>query len=426
MFFLPFSVLWWLGQLFRHLHHFRRSDVVIVDPHMVNYGNGLITQDIARRLFRGRKVTYALIWQPGGTQNTKIGLVWPGFDVVRMRKAAVSFSVLGRNFSFPSVEILTPTLTWVTSVFMSALAPKADFMTMGDIRHSLPVPPDLADIIAADYGSSKWNSIYTHVLWARMLKSDQQTVKPALPEQEREAIYARLKAVCGDPNPRLCMLFNRSLEDTERSGSPIANYLAAMRLLVDNGYVILLMTDQGLDEDQMSSFGGAVVDAERLGVDPDFYRLFVPTEADICIGDAGAGMLLPMIAGVPSLTFNFHAIGYATVSTWVYPKHVVDHSGAPIPYRQVIKDYPFGAFSPEGQQYKDWLPQTNDGDEILEGVQCFLEYLSGSEFLGIGDELNALAPRLSMFRSFGSRISPAFIRRNSARGGGEEREKLLP
>jgi len=417
---LPFSVLWWLGQLFRHLHRFRHSDVVIVNPHMVNYGNSLMTQDIARRFFRGRKVTYVLVWFPDGTQNTKIGLIWSDLDVVLVRRAAVSFSFFGKYFIFPGVEILTPTLKWVTSVFMSALAPKADFVTAGGIRNSLPVPPDLADIIAADYGSPEWNIVYTHVLWARMLKSDQQAVKPAFPEREREAIYARLRRVCERPKPRLCMLYNRSLENTERSGSPVENYLATMRLLIDNGYVILLMTDQGLDEDQMSSFGRMVVDAERLGVDPDLYRLFVPTEAEICIGDAGAGMALPMIMGTPCLVLNFHSIGCTLPGTWVYPKRVVDSSGTPVPYPRVITEDPYGYCDPEPREHEDWVRLTNSSDEILEAVQCFLEYLSGNEFLGIGDELNALAPRLSMFSSFGSRVSPAYIRRNSMKGARED------
>ena len=61
MVFLPFSVLWWLGHLFRHLHRFRHSDVAVVDPHMVHYGNSLMSLDIARRVFRGRKVTYVLV-----------------------------------------------------------------------------------------------------------------------------------------------------------------------------------------------------------------------------------------------------------------------------------------------------------------------------------------------------------------------------
>ena len=418
--FLPISILWWLGQLARHLHRLRRSDVAIVDPHMVHYGNGLITQDIARRLFPGRKVIYALVWEPNSTQNVKIGSIWSDLDVILIQKVAFSFSAFGRYFSFPSVEMLTPVLRRVASVFFSIMAPKADLMTMGEIRSSLPVPPDFADLISENYGDTKWTGLHFHILWAAMLKSGQQIMKPALPERERKAIYARLEDVSNGRKLRLCMLYNRTVENTERSGSPIEYYLSAMKLLVKHGYMVLLIADQELDEDQMASFNGFVVDAERLGVDLDLFRMFAPTEADICIGDAGAGMLLPMIMGGPSLTLNFHAIGYATPATWVYPKHVVDRSGAYIPYRQVIKEDPFGSLNPEGEKRDDWIALTNTSEEILEAVQCFLEDVFGNGAKVPGEDFNGSIPRLSMFYNYGSRISPAFIRRDSMNESGEE------
>jgi len=418
--FLPISILWWLGQLARHFHCLRRFDVAIVDPHMVHYGNGLLTQDIARRLFPGRKVIYALVWEPFSTQNVKVSLIWPDLDVILMRKAAISFSAVGRYFSFPSIEMLTPSLTWVTSVFFSIFAPKVDLMTMGEVRSSLPVPPDFAGLISENYGDTKWQGIHFHVLWTAMLKSDQQISKPALPERERKEIYARLRGVSKGHKLRLCMLYNRIVENTERSGSPIENYLPVMRLLVDHGYMVLLIADQDLDEDQMASFNGLVVDAERLGVDRDLFRMFAPTEADINIGDAGAGMLLPMIMGGPSLTLNFHSIGITTPSTWVYPKHIVDHSGAYIPYRRVIKENPYGSYlDPERKKHDDWIILTNTSEDILEAVRYFLKYLSGDEFPGISDELDALVPQVSSFKSFGARISPAFIRRDSMFGSRE-------
>ena len=133
---LPVSILWWLGQLVRHLHRLRCSDIAIVDPHMVHYGNSLLTQDTARRIFPGRKVIFALVWEPGSTQNVKIGSIWTDLDVIPLRKAAFSFSVFGRYFSFPSVEILTPVLGWITPIFFSIMDSKPSFKVGLKIKNS--------------------------------------------------------------------------------------------------------------------------------------------------------------------------------------------------------------------------------------------------------------------------------------------------
>ena len=124
-------------------------------------------------------------------------------------------------------------------------------------------------------------------------------------------------------------------------------------------------------------------------------------------------MLLPMIIGTPSLVLNFHSIGIMPTGTWVYPKRVVDSSGTPVPYQRVITKEPYGYCDPEGKEREDWIPLTNDSDEILEAVQCFLEDLSGDEAKTPGEDFNGSIPRLSMFYQYGSRISPAFVRRDA-------------
>jgi putative glycosyltransferase (TIGR04372 family) len=423
---LPVSILWWLGQLTYHLPRFWRADVVFLDPHMVHFGNDLIDIDVTRRLFPGRKIFYAFVWEPGSTHNLKLGSIYPDIDLVFFRKAAVSFSAFGKFFSFPEIKIYTPVSRWVTDAFFSIFVPGA--IRFGRrIRHDLPIPSDLKKIIPENYGDTPWAGLYSLLIWASAQKSQQQVAKPALPQQEREAIYARLKAVCGDPNPRLCMMFNRHVtgmrDDKKRAASPLEAYRPAMRLLVERGYVILLITDEPPGDDLMESFGNRVVDAGRLGVDHDFFRLFVPTEAEICIGEAGAGMLLPMIMGTPSLVLNFHSIGSAIPGTWVYPKRMVDSSGVPVPYQQVITEEPYGYCDPEKREREDWTPLANDSDEILEAVQCFLEDLSGDKVKTPGEDFNGSIPRLSLFYQYGSRISPAFVRRDALQDDRRELER---
>ena len=413
---LPVSILWWLGQLTYHLPRFWRVDVVILDPHMVNFGNDIIDIDITHRIFSGRKVIYVLVWEPGSTHNLKLGSIYPEIDLALFRRPVVSFFAFGRFFRFPEIKIYSPALQWVTDVFFSILVP--DALRFGrSIRDGIPIPPSLGDSIKENYEYTPWAGLYSLIVWASAQKSGQQITKPALPQQEREVIYARLKTVCDDPNPRLCMMFNRYEagmgDNQDRSATPLEDFGPAMRLLVERGYVILLIADEPPGDDLMESFGNKVLDAGWLGVDHDLFRLFVPTEAEICIGETGAGMLLPMIMGTPSLVLNFHSIGIMPTGTWVYPKRVVDGSGAPVPHQQVITKEPYGYCDPEGKEREDWIPLTNDSDEILEAVQCFLEDLSGDEAKTPGEDFNGSIPRLSMFYQYGSRISPAFVRRDA-------------
>ncbi|MBL6935495.1 MAG: TIGR04372 family glycosyltransferase [Alphaproteobacteria bacterium] len=399
--------------------------MVILDPHMVHFGNDLIDIDITRRIFSGRKIFYVIIWEPGSTHNPRLGSIYPDIDLALFRKSVVSFSAFGRFFSFPETEVYTPVSRWVTDIFLSILVPGA--LRLGRrIRHGIPIPPSLGDTIKENYGYTPWAGPYSLIVWASAQKSGQQIAKPALPQQEREAIYARLKDVCGDPNPRLCMMFNRYVtgmeENHDRSATPLKDYGPAMRLLVERGYVILLITDEPPSDDLMESFGNKVVDADRLGVDLDLFRLFVPTEAEICIGETGAGMLLPIIMDRPSLVLNFHSIGCAIPGTWVYPKRVVDSSGAPVPYQQVITKEPYGYCDPERKKREDWVPLTNTSDEIFEAVQCFLEDLSGDKAKAPGEDFNGSIPRLSMFYQYGARISPAFVRRDALNDDRQEFE----
>jgi putative glycosyltransferase (TIGR04372 family) len=208
-------------------------------------------------------------------------------------------------------------------------------------------------------------------------------------------------------------MHNRVLErNIHRDGSPIADYVPAIELLVGRGFQVLLAGDQTLERDHMDSFGGMVVDAAKLGVDLDMFRLFAPLESDICVGDAGSGMIFPMIMNLPTLTMNFHPFGYALPGTWVYPKRVHDESGDPVPFRKVLQEDPFGYYTTGGSRHKNWVPEKNTSEDILEAMQCFLEWFDGKAAPERDTGLEGDIPKLSMYHSFGARISPAFLKRH--------------
>ena len=209
------------------------------------------------------------------------------------------------------------------------------------------------------------------------------------------------------------MMYNRVLEENiHRKATSITDYLPAIELLVGHGFQVLLAGDQTLERDQMDRFGGMVVDAAELGVDLNMFRMFAPLESDIYIGDAGSGGALPMVMKMPSLTLNFHPFCYALPGTWVYPKRVNDEYGNSVPFRKVLQEDPFGYYTTGGSRHKNWVPEKNTSEDILEAMQCFLEWFDGKAAPERDTGLEGDIPKLSMYHSFGARISPAFLKRH--------------
>ena len=110
LFMLPVSILWWLGQLARHLSVLRGAEVMVIDSRMLNFGVSLVGMDIARRLFAGRRIVYFFSWEPTGTPNRMIGKIWPDITVIPLRRASVLFTVLGQNVRLPLPQIAVPVL----------------------------------------------------------------------------------------------------------------------------------------------------------------------------------------------------------------------------------------------------------------------------------------------------------------------------
>ena len=433
---LPVSIVWWLGQLVRHLPVLRGAEVVILDPHMVNYGVGLIAIDASRRLFRGRKVVYFHPWHPAGTQNLQIEHIWTDITVLPLRQANILFSVFGKNVYLPFREHSVPALNFFSRIFMSLVARKVTVKSRREMFSEMPVPPELRDVIPFDHGERKRMGLYSAIL-CRSLRNTCPAPPPAFPERERAEIHVLLKAARGDKPARLCIMYNKvepmgSL--SPREGSEITAYLPAIRLLVAEGYQVMLAGDRTLDDRDFESFDGMVVDAERLGVDRQLFLMFAPLEADIGVGDAGAGMILPGILRIPMLVLNGYPIadiGGLAASSWVYPKHHTDKTtGEPVPIDHVFKDEPYGHLDPLANRSDLSQPHPNTEEQIAEAVRCFLEEVAHPTGDKPGRNLVDLLPRESGFRVSGARLSPAFVKRdhliNSRKSNTQDETLVVP
>ena len=89
-------------------------------------------------------------------------------------------------------------------------------------------------------------------------------------------------------------MHNRVLErNIHRDGSPIADYVPAIELLVGRGFQVLLAGDQTLERDHMDSFGGMVafVGTYEEPVN-DFIPIVIYGKAIKAVGNWG-GMMRP-------------------------------------------------------------------------------------------------------------------------------------
>ncbi|MBT4769036.1 MAG: TIGR04372 family glycosyltransferase [Rhodospirillaceae bacterium] len=415
--FLPVAVIWWLGQLFMRLRIFRQADVVILEAHVVNYGITIHMADLAEILFPGKVVVSAYIWDPHGNQNRYVSEIWRGVTVLELRRPNLFFKILGRNVRLPDIEIHDWALTPITKFFGRIMLPNAEVLSHLDLFARLPIPPECSDWIPRDSSGAisedwKLRGLMLSTLWTHTLKTKGRR-KLRLPEEYRQNIYRKLETVRGGRAARLCMLYIKKEEigSTVRDGSPMADYVAAMRILVDKGYQVLVTGDDTFAPADYESFDGMLVDHKIIGVEKHLFFMFAPTESEICIGESGAGLLLPMIMGYPTLTLNIFPVGISIASTWVYPKRAVDELGNDMPFEKLFRDHPWGSWVRENGQKENFTLFTNLSDEIADAVKDFLEYVESPYDEDPGAEISKYIPKEAPFHAGGSRLSPAFVRR---------------
>jgi len=415
--FLPVAIVWWLGQLIFHLRILRQADVVILEPHVVNYGITIHITDIAEILFPGKAVVSVFVWDPHGTQNKYVSEIWRGITALRIRRPNIYFEVFGRFIRLPEVEVHDWALTPITHLFSRVMLRGREVLDHQALFSRLPIHREIANWVPMNSSgkiSEEWEfrSLMLSTLWTYTLKMEGRR-KLRLPETCRQVIYQKLEAVRSGRAARLCMLYIKKEETGSkvRDGSPAEDYLPAMRLLVDKGYQVLVAGDDTFAPADYESFKGMLVDHEMIGVDRHLFFMFAPTECEICIGESGAGLLLPMIMGYPILSINVFPLGICVASTFVYPKRALDASGEEVTFRALLKDYPWGTWLKGREFRKGFSVVPNSSEEIADAVKDFLEYVDSPHDEDPGSEISKLIPKEAPFHAGRARFSPAFVRR---------------
>src|SRR5579864_5523739 len=273
-----------------------RSDVLIVF-HEGGFGHTIHGPDLARRLFRDRRVIVFFFFQRS-RHNPLVASIWPDVQLIFL-PVEFAYMVGGR-------WRVVPWLLWIKGPwFLKALKwlfpqkrvlSQVELMAMAE-RH-----------IAAKRGgirADEWLHGYLNLL---------RSVPRAPP---RLAMPLRLKVEQaldkhGRGQRRLCCLYLRAKGESHnvgsdswrRNGSPLASYWRAIRALAARGYLVLLVGDRTLDERTRAEFGDAILDAWSLGISHDLLYLYAALESELAVLECGGGGWLPIYRNMPHIVVN--------------------------------------------------------------------------------------------------------------------------
>ncbi|MDB5411045.1 MAG: hypothetical protein JWL84_5957 [Rhodospirillales bacterium] len=233
-----------------------------------------------------------------------------------------------------------------------------------------------------------------------------------LPDTER-AVMARHLAESARsldrPPSGLCCLYLRAkgaeveVVTSSRSGSALMEYVPAIHRLVAAGYRCLLIGDRILTNDVAAIFGGWLVDAAALRVDPGLFSLYAATEADIFIGEAGGGSLPPGVNGIPALTVNHFPYYVTRLHATVFPKFCYDSAGRMIPPEIMFGEYSHLHAIPGG------TVRSNTAEELEIAVSEFIRLQRRGVPEGVVVEDIVGTPNSLWYADADSRLSPAWL-----------------
>jgi len=415
---LPFSLfLFGVYFILTSLHRFLRAEVLYL-PGRLNFGNTAFLPDMVRRMHPGRHLVFALFRDRG--LNPYMRRVWEGvegIDYMDFPRFVIDVTLRGRRVIIPSREIhdriIASSLKWVAQRFGKNPYVLAN---RKQVFEEVSIPPKLQDEIDAMLqqdplvpSASQWAGTLRYSLYWN-LRREHEMPPPFLPSELKERVESALvSARKGREAVRSCGHYLKctgSEKTLPEDGSPLEAYLPAVEMLVDHGYQVLVSGDRELPDEFAETFGGMLVDARRLGIDPYLFSLYSSFNADIFIGENGGGLSLAEYNETcPRLALNIWPF-WSAIDGWVYYKQAFDSEGLSLEFSRIAGELAFAY--PEEDKFS---VVQNSADEISEAVKCFLEEVENPGSSDIDREMEYLWPSYSFFGLADCHISPAYVQK---------------
>ena len=352
----------------------RHAEVVVL---MTRWGHGhtITGPDIARRRYKGKRCIF-IVLSEYPLHNWKTALMWPDITVLFV-PYTLGFRWRQSPVSFPYPKWYVRLMPRALNKFARLVAPQdAAIISVHQLYTEVPFPQHLQAMF--DPKTAWWRAEpderlkFLNVAYIWLLR---EVPAPSvhLPERLRHKIKRRLIQAAGKEGKGLCCMYLRQKGagstlsfESRRVGSPLEDYVPGIETLIQNGYQVTVTGDVSVPKGMLSHFGGMLIDADALRVNPQVLSVYCATEADIFIGETGGGTWLPGINGIPRLVLNAFPYYYGYPNTWMFYKFVTDARGQLVPYQALFDEHAY-----------DWdLPgmtiHNNSSHDIHSAIVSFL------------------------------------------------------
>ena len=208
----------------------------------------------------------------------------------------------------------------------------------------------------------------------------------------------------------ICSLYFRSKGDPKkeegmRGGGSLRPWVKSIRFLSDCGYSVMIYGDEiDQTEHEMIASNGAHT-AHTLGFNKDFWNLSTPLVSSFTIGNAGGGLLIPVLFGKKICVIDCFGFWFAVPNALHSYQRLIDLHGSVMSSQKYFEEDPFAI-----DELKPYLRRMTE-DEILTTVMEFLKiFISKKATLSL-PQLN-YHPTSWLNFAPGALISPSYIKQN--------------
>jgi len=415
--FLPVSGAVWLVRLMGHYPKFRIADRVVLMTNPSSFGYSIQGPDAARRMVVGEHVLFLIAsWRYDF--NPEVIKLWKdikGTDVVFIPRFVFVWQLSEKGrvilpFIKPHDSMVQRLTRWFVRLVGRG---RVRFQSLMELCDEMVE----ADTDLASFPDRKlWKGDYAIMMSYVYLLLRRPAPPLRLPVDVRNNFkrksHEAWHASGYEEKPKLCCFYLRwrkpSINGSPlKNGGELSSVLPAIRLLNAAGYQVALTGDREITLEIRREFGGGLIDDVTIKEDRNIYQLYAASEAEFFVGNNGGGIILPVSNGIPCLLLDWYPVIDGFSRSWLYFKSAIYKDGSPVPYDRFLGEHAF--------DFKCSFGTLNNitEEEITEAVASFLQDMRKMDAPDPHADVAALIPQGSVFHHAGSRLSPAWVRRNA-------------